>query len=125
MRWYERAMSDAFPVTIYHNPNCGTSRTVLGMIEAAGHALRIVEYRKTGWTRVLLDELLAAMDAGPRDILRAKEPLAAELGLLGDVSGDALLDAMVAHPVLVDRPIVVTPKGTLLCRPADRVQELL
>ena len=113
------------PITIYHNPNCGTSRTALGLIEAAGHSPTIVEYRKAGWTRPLLDELLAAMDAGPRAVLRAKEPLAAELGLLGDVSDDALLDAMVTHPVLVDRPIVVTPKGTGLCRPAERVRELL
>lgn len=119
-------MSDAFPITIFHNPKCGTSRTVLGLIEAAGHAPDVIEYRKTGWTHAQLTGLLAAMEAGPRAILRAKEPLAAELGLLGaGVSDDALLDAMVAHPVLVDRPIVVTPRGTRLCRPAETVRALL
>ena len=118
-------MSD-FPVTIYHNPDCGTSRNTLAMIEAAGYAPAIVEYRRTGWTRPLLDELLAAMGAGPRDLLREKGTPAAELGLLEPAASDeAILDAMVTHPILVNRPIVVTPKGTKLCRPSEAVFALL
>lgn len=118
-------MSD-FPVTIYHNPKCGTSRNALAMIRAAGHEPTIVEYLKAGWTRALLGELLAAMGAGPRDILREKGTPAEELGLLDPaVSDEAILDAMVAHPILVNRPIVVTPRGARLCRPSERVLDLL
>ncbi len=118
-------MSD-FPVTIYHNPDCGTSRNTLAMIEAAGYAPEVVEYRTAGWTPALLAELLAAMDARPRDILRDKGTPAAELGLLDPGAGDeAILDAMVAHPILVNRPIVVTPRGTALCRPSEAVFALL
>jgi arsenate reductase len=114
------------PITIYHNPKCGTSREALAAIVAAGHAPEIVEYLETGWTHAQLATLLAAMDERPRAILRAKEPLAAELGLLDEgVSDAALLDAMVRHPVLVNRPIVVTPKGTRLCRPSETVRALL
>lgn len=119
-------MSDAFPITIYHNPDCGTSRNALAAIEAAGYAPGIVEYRKTGWTRPQLDALLAAMGAKPRDVLREKDSLAAELGLLDpSVSDEAILEAMIAHPILVNRPIVVTPKGTKLCRPSETVLDLL
>lgn len=118
-------MTDAFPITIYHNPDCGTSRNVLAMIEAAGYAPTVVPYRETGWTRPQLDQLLAAMGAGPRDILREKGTPAAELGLLGPVSDEAILDAMIAHPILVNRPIVVTPRGTKLCRPSEAVLDLL
>lgn len=119
-------MTDAFPITIYHNPDCGTSRNALAMIEAAGYAPTIVEYRKTGWTRPQLDALLGAMGAKPRDVLRAKGTPAAELGLLdASVPDEALLDAMIAHPILVNRPIVVTPRGTKLCRPSEVVLELL
>ena len=108
-------MSDDFPVTIYHNPACGTSRNTLAMIEAAGYRPTVVEYLKTGWTRQELEALFAAMNAKPRDLLRRKGAPAAELGLLEpDVSDDRILEAMVAHPVLVERPIVVTPKGTKL-----------
>jgi arsenate reductase len=118
-------MSD-FPITIYHNPDCGTSRNALAMIEAAGYAPTVIEYRKTGWTRALLVELLAAMGVGPRDVLRAKGTPAAELGLLdANVSDDAILEAMIAHPILVNRPIVVTPLGTKLCRPSEAVLDLL
>jgi arsenate reductase len=119
-------MSDRFPVVIHHNPDCGTSRNALAMIEAAGHAPTVVEYLRTGWTRAHLQSLLAVMGAGPRDILRDKGTPAAELGLLEDgVGDDALLDAMIAHPVLVNRPIVATPKGVALCRPSEVVLALL
>jgi arsenate reductase len=116
----------SFPVTIYHNPDCGTSRNTLAMIEAAGYVPSVIDYRRTGWTRGLLDELLAAMLARPRDLLREKGTPAAELGLLDpSASDETLLDAMVAHPILVNRPIVVTPRGTKLCRPSEAVLELL
>jgi len=118
-------MSD-FPITIYHNPKCGTSRNALAMIEAAGYVPTVVDYQKQGWTRPQLERILADMGASPRDILRAKGTPAEELGLLGDdVSDDQILDAMVAHPILVNRPIVVTPKGTRLARPSEEVLDLL
>ena len=119
-------MSEDFPITIFHNPACGTSRNTLAMIEAAGYAPSVVEYLKAGWTRPQLDGLLAAMGATPRDLLRQKGTPAADLGLLDPAVGDeAILDAMVAHPILVNRPIVVTPKGVKLCRPSERVLPLL
>lgn len=119
-------MPDAFPVLIHHNPACGTSRNTLAMIEAAGYAPTVVEYMQTGWTKPQLLGLIAAMGTAPRDVLRDKGTPAAELGLLEPgVSNDALLDAMVAHPVLVNRPIVVTPKGAALCRPSEAVFALL
>lgn len=119
-------MTDAFPITIYHNPQCGTSRNALAMIEAAGYAPTVVEYRSAGWTREQLETLLAAMGANARDVLREKGTPAAELGLLAeDVSDDALIEAMLAHPILVNRPIVVTPKGTRMCRPSEEVLALL
>ena len=113
-------------ITIYHNPDCGTSRNALAMIEAAGYAPTVVEYRVAGWTRVLLDKLLADMGVTPRDLLREKDAPAAELGLLDPaVTDDHILTAMVQHPILVNRPIVVTSKGTKLCRPSEVVLELL
>ncbi len=119
-------MSAPFAITIYHNPDCGTSRNTLAMIEAAGYAPRVIDYRSTGWTRALLGELLAAMDATPRDVLRDKGTPAADLGLLADgVDDETILAAMVAHPILVNRPIVVTPEGTRLCRPSEQVLALL
>ena len=118
-------MTDAFPITIYHNPDCGTSRNTLAMIRAAGYAPTIVDYRTAGWTRPQLEGLLAAMQAAPADILREKGTPAAELGLLDGASDAAMIDAMIAHPILVNRPIVVTPKGTALCRPSEKVLELL
>jgi len=119
-------MTDAFPVTIYHNPDCGTSRNALAMIEAAGYAPVVVDYRNVGWTRALLQDLLAALGAKPRELLREKGTPAAELGLLAEgVSDDALIEAMLAHPILVNRPIVVTPLGTKLCRPSEVVLSLL
>ena len=115
-------MSDTFPITIFHNPACGTSRNTLRIIEDAGYAPEVVEYLQRGWTRAQLQTLLAAMQVGPRAILREKGTPAAELGLLDPATADeAILDAMVAHPILVNRPIVVTPKGTRLCRPAPEV----
>jgi arsenate reductase len=113
-------------ITVHHNPACGASRKVLAMIRDAGHEPTVVEYLKTGWTRPQLERLLAAMEARPRDVLREKGGPAAELGLLDPgVSDDALLDAMVADPVLVNRPIVETPIGVRLCRPAETVLDLL
>jgi arsenate reductase len=119
-------MSTAFPVTIYHNPDCGTSRGTLAMIEAAGHTPTVIDYRQAGWTRPLLDQLLAAMALTPRALLRENGTPAADLGLLDPATSDeALLAAMLAHPILVNRPIIVTPLGTKLCRPSDVVLTLL
>lgn len=119
-------MPTAFPITIYHNPDCGTSRNALAMIAAAGYAPNVVEYRQAGWTRSLLEGLFAAMDAKPRDVLREKGTPAAELNLLDPAATDeAILRAMVEHPILVNRPIVVSPKGTALCRPSEAVLDLL
>lgn len=115
-----------FPVTIFHNPKCGTSRNTLAMIEAAGHAPNVVDYVKTGWDRAALQGLAAAMDVPIRALLREKGAPAAELGLLEPgVSEADLLDAMIDHPILVNRPIVTTPKGTRLCRPSELVFDLL
>lgn len=111
--------------TIYHNPKCSTSRQVLEMIEASGAKPTIIEYLKTGWTKKQLKELFAAAGLTARQALRTKAAEAEELGLLDPkVSEAKLLDAMVAHPVLVERPFVVTAKGTRLCRPKERVNEL-
>lgn len=115
-----------FPITIYHNPQCGTSRNALAMIEAAGYRPIVVDYQKVGWTRPQLERILADMGVGPRAILRTKGTPAEELGLTAeDVSDDAILAAMVAHPILVNRPIVVSPKGTKLARPSEEVLGLL
>lgn len=110
--------------TIFHNPNCSTSRQVLQMIRDAGHEPEVVQYLKAGWTRAQLASLLKAMGKMPRDILRAREKLAGELGL-AEAPAEKILDAMVAHPVLVERPIVVAPKGTILARPKEGVAALL
>lgn len=119
-------MNTDFPVTIYHNPACGTSRNALAMIQAAGYRPTVIEYLDAGWTRSLLEELLARTKATPRALLREKGSPAAELGLLSeDVTDAAILAAMVQHPILVNRPIVVTPKGAALCRPSERVLDLL
>tara|TARA_R110002167_G_scaffold81092_7_gene222362 strand:- start:1698 stop:2066 length:369 start_codon:yes stop_codon:yes gene_type:complete len=116
----------AFPVTVFHNPACGTSRKVVAGIEAAGLTPGVVEYLKTGWTRDQLTALFAAMAVTPRAMMRTTGDLVASLGLLDPaVSDDAILDAMVEHPVLVNRPIVKTPKGVRLCRPVETVQDLL
>ena len=116
----------SIPVTIYHNPDCGTSRNTLAMIEAAGYVPTVIDYRATGWTRDVLDDLLAKMGARPRELMRDKGTPAAELGLLDpSASDETILEAMVAHPILVNRPIVVTPRGTKLCRPSEAVLSLL
>ncbi len=113
-------------VVIHHNPECGTSRNVLAIIEAAGLDPVVIEYLKTGWTRPQLLGLFAAADLTPRAALREKKSPAEALGLLDPgVSDDRLLDAMVAHPILVNRPIVCTPKGVRLCRPSEVVLDLL
>ena len=119
-------MSEFFPIVVHHNPGCGTSRNVVDMIESAGYAPTVVEYLQTGWTLPQLQALLAAMGAHPRDVLREKGTPAAELGLLSEGVPDAeVLAAMVAHPVLVNRPIVATPRGVKLCRPSEAVLALL
>jgi len=115
-----------FPITIFHNPSCGTSRNALAMIRAGGYAPTVIEYLQTGWTRPQLDQLLTEMNARPRDILREKGSPADDLGLLDPEVGDeAILAAMVEHPLLVNRPIVQSPLGTALCRPSEAVLDLL
>lgn len=115
-----------FPIVVFHNPACGTSRNVVEMIRAAGYEPQIIEYLQAGWSAEQLQKLLDAMGARPRDILRDKGAPAAELGLLADdVTDQAIIAAMVAHPILVNRPIVVTHLGTKLCRPSERVFDLL
>ena len=121
-------MTDApdFPVTIFHNPACGTSRNVVAMVQAAGYAPTVVEYLKAGWTADQLRDLAGRAGLAVRDLLREKGTPAAELGLLDDAVGeDRLVEAMVAHPILVNRPLVVTPKGVGLCRPSETVLDLL
>jgi arsenate reductase len=119
-------MTSDFPITIFHNPACGTSRNTLAMIRAAGGEPTIVEYLKTGWQRSQLEAMLKAMKLSPRDIMRDKGTPAGDLGLVDPaVSDDQILDAMIAHPILVNRPIVITPKGTRLCRPSELVLDLL
>ncbi|HEY9212028.1 MAG TPA: arsenate reductase (glutaredoxin) [Ancylobacter sp.] len=113
-------------VTIYHNPACGTSRNVLGLIRNAGIEPTVIEYLKTPPTRDELISLISSMGVPVRAVLREKGTPYAELGLgdpaLGD---DALLDAMMAHPILINRPIVVTALGVRLCRPSETVLDLL
>lgn len=113
-------------VVIHHNPDCGTSRNVLATIEAAGYTPTIIAYLETGWTRPQLLGLFAAADLTPRQALRETKSPAKELGLLDPSVGDeALLEAMLEHPVLVNRPIVCTQKGVRLCRPSEVVLDLL
>jgi arsenate reductase len=119
-------MSDAFPITVFHNPACGTSRNAVEMIRAAGYAPEVVEYLSAGWTAAQLRSLMAPGGVRPRAWLREKGAPAAELGLLdADVDDEAFIAAMVAHPILVNRPIVVTPRGVALCRPSEAVFALL
>ncbi len=113
-------------VTIYHNPACGTSRNTLGLIRNAGIEPEVIEYLKSPPSREQLSALAAQMGLPLREVLRGKEPLAKELGLDNPaVSDDALLDAMLAHPILINRPIVVTALGAALCRPSEAVLDLL
>lgn len=113
-------------VIIYHNPACGTSRNVLGLIRNTGVEPHVIEYLKTPPSRDLLKQLIARMGIGARALLREKGTPYAELGL-GDPSlaDDTLLDAMMAHPILINRPIVVTPLGVKLCRPSEKVLDIL
>jgi arsenate reductase len=111
---------------IHHNPACGTSRKALEILHESGADLTINEYLKTPPDRAELERLYRRAGISPRDGLRAKEPLAEQLGLTApDVGDDAILDAMVAHPILINRPIVETDKGVRLCRPQDIVREIL
>ena len=113
-------------IVIHHNPACGTSRNVLQVIRDAGYDPVVIDYLKEGWTRPQLQALFAAADLTPRQALRRTKSPAQELGLLDEsVSDDALLDAMLKHPVLVNRPIVCSPKGVKLCRPSEQVLDLL
>lgn len=113
-------------IVIYHNPECGTSRNVVRIVEAAGYTPTVIEYLKEGWTRAQLLGLFAAADLRPRSALRETKSPAKEMGLMdAGVSEDTLLAAMVAHPILVNRPIVCTPKGVRLCRPSEAVLDLL
>lgn len=113
-------------VTIYHNPNCGTSRNTLALLREKGVEPTVVEYLKAGWTRPQLEEILRRIGAGAHAILRVNGTKAHELGLTApDVSDEALIAAMIIDPILVNRPIVVTDKGAALCRPADLVLGLI
>ncbi|WP_136068268.1 arsenate reductase (glutaredoxin) [Modicisalibacter radicis] len=111
---------------IYHNPQCGTSRNTLAMMRRSGEEPHVIEYLKTPPTRARLVELLSAMDMTPRQLLRRKGTPYDELGLDDPGLGDEqLIDAMLAHPILINRPIVVTDKGARLCRPSEAVLALL
>ena len=113
-------------VVIHHNPACGTSRNVLSIIQDAGYQPEVIEYLEEGWTRPQLLALFAAANLSPRKALRTTKSPAKELGLLDeDVSDEAILDAMLTHPILVNRPIVCTEKGVKLCRPSEQVLDLL
>jgi arsenate reductase len=113
-------------VIIYHNPECGTSRNALAMIRNAGIEPHVIEYLKTPPARAMLVQLLDRAGLTPRDLLREKGTPYAELGLDDPTLDDAaLLDAMEAHPILINRPLVVTPLGVALCRPSERVLDLL
>ena len=113
-------------VIIYHNPDCSTSRNTLGLIRNAGVEPHIIEYLKTPPSRTMLEQLIARMGIPVRALLREKGTPYAELGLGDPTLSDAqLLDAMMAHPILINRPIVVTPEGVRLCRPSEEVLDLL
>jgi arsenate reductase (glutaredoxin) len=112
--------------TIYHNPNCGTSRKVLGILRESGAEPTVIEYLKTPPTRAELKDLLAKMGMPPRQLLRRRGTPFDELGLDDPAKTDeALIDAILAHPILMERPVVVTSKGVKVCRPAEKVMELL
>ena len=111
---------------IFHNPDCGTSRNVLAVLQAAGYAPEVVEYVTVGWTRALLLTLFTAAGLTPRQALRETKSPAKELGLLVDgVADETILAAMLTHPILVNRPFVVTDRGVRLCRPSELVLELI
>lgn len=113
-------------ITIFHNARCGTSRNTLALIREAGHEPRVVDYLATPPTREALAQMIADAGLSVREALRSKESIYAELGLDDPARDDAaLLDAMLAHPILINRPFVVTPKGVRLCRPAELVRDIL
>jgi arsenate reductase (glutaredoxin) len=119
-------MSDFFPIVIFHNPDCGTSRNVLGILQAAGYAPEVVDYLQAGWTSGQLLALFAASNLTPRAALRETKSPAQDLGLLEDgVTDEAILAAMMDHPILVNRPLVASPKGVRMCRPSDVVLDIL
>lgn len=112
--------------TIFHNPRCSTSRNALALIQASGETPEVVEYLKTPPSREYLVELLNKMQISPRELMRSKEAVFTELGLDNpEVSDDKLIDAMIDNPILINRPIVVTEKGAVLCRPLERIFEVL
>lgn len=113
-------------IVIYHNPECGTSRNTLAMIRNAGIEPHVIEYLKTPPSRAMLEQLIERAGLSPRALLREKGTPYAELGL-GDesLSDDALIDAMMAHPILINRPLVVSPLGVRLCRPSEAVLDIL
>jgi arsenate reductase len=116
----------SFPIVIHHNPDCGTSRNVLAIIRAAGYVPEVIEYLATGWTRPQLLALFAAANITPHEALRVVRSPAEEMGLTAlGVTDDQLLAAMIAYPILVNRPIVCTPKGVRLCRPSEVVLDLM
>ncbi len=116
-------MSD---IVIYHNPACGTSRNTLTLLRDRGFEPTVVEYLKVGWTKAQLVDLFAQMEIAPKDALRVMGTRAEADGLTDpEVSGDRLIAAMVDDPILVNRPIVVTAKGAALCRPVERVLDLI
>jgi arsenate reductase len=113
-------------IVIYHNPACGTSRNTLAMIRSAGIEPHVVEYLKTPPSRELLVQLIDRAGITPRDVLRQKGTPYAELGLEDEtLSDDALVDAIIAHPILINRPLIVSPLGVKLCRPSEAVVDLL
>jgi arsenate reductase len=113
-------------IAIYHNSECGTSRNTLATLEAAGYRPTIINYLETGWTKPQLIGLFAAAGLTPKTALRVSKSPAQEMGLTNPaIDDETLLDAMVAHPILVNRPIVCTPKGVRLCRPSEMVLDLL
>jgi len=113
-------------ITIFHNPACTTSRNVLAAIREHGREPKVIEYLKVGWTKAQLKDLFQRMGVSPREAMRARGTPAEELGLTKPSATDeAILQAMTEHPVLVERPIVVSPKGAALCRPVEKVQALL
>jgi arsenate reductase len=119
-------MPSTATVTIYHNPQCGTSRNVLALIRNAGIEPEVIEYLKTPPTREKLKGLIAQMAVPARETIRQKEAIYQELGLDdSSLDDDALITAMLAHPILINRPIVVTPLGTRLCRPSEVVLDIL
>ena len=113
-------------IVIHHNPACGTSRNVLNIIESAGYQPIVVDYLAEGWSESQLLALFAAADITPKKALRVSKSPAKELGLLDEnVTDEQILDAMLIHPILVNRPIVCSPKGVKLCRPSEAVLDLL